>query len=141
MSCVLTSASTHDSQVAIPLAELTSKRVTNLYDLMDSAYDASEIKNHSVELGHVPIIDVNPRRDKVLKEEIIAEKKRLKFIHVELPEQVRYHERSASERVNGRLKDEFGGRHVRVRGHAKIFSHLMFGILVVTVDQLMRFVT
>jgi len=31
----------------------------NLYDLMDSAYDASEIKNHSLELGHVPIIDVN----------------------------------------------------------------------------------
>jgi len=60
---------------------------------------------------------------------------------MELPEQIRYHERSASERVNGRLKDEFGARHVRVRGHAKIFSHLMFGILVVTVDQLMRFVT
>jgi hypothetical protein len=141
VSCVLTSASTHDSQVAIPLAELTSKRVTNLYDLMDSAYDASEIRNKSFELGHVPIIDVNPRRDKVLKEELVTEKKRLKFIHVELPEQVRYRERSASERVNGRLKDEFGGRHVRVRGHAKVFSHLMFGILVVTVDQLMRFVT
>ena len=76
-----------------------------------------------------------------MKEELVAEKKRLKFIHVELPEQVRYRERSASERVNGRLKDEFGGRHVRVRGHAKVFSHLMFGILVVTVDQLMRFVT
>jgi len=42
--------------------------------------------------------------------------------------------------VNGRLKDEFGGSEVRVRGHAKVFSHLMFGILVVTVDQLMRFV-
>jgi len=35
ISCVLTSASTHDSQVAIPLAEITKKRVTNLYDLMD----------------------------------------------------------------------------------------------------------
>ena len=58
-SCVLTSASTHDSQVAIPLAEMTSKRVTNLYDLMDSAYDASEIRNKSIELGHVPIIDEN----------------------------------------------------------------------------------
>lgn len=141
VSCVLTSASTHDRKKAIPLAELSSKRVTNLYDLMDSAYDASEIRNKSFELGHVPIIDVNPRRDKVLKEELLAEKKRLKFIHVELPEQVRYRERSASERVNGRLKDEFGGRHGSKRGHAKIFSHLMFGILVVTVDQLMRFVT
>ncbi|MDM8563878.1 transposase [Candidatus Marithioploca araucensis] len=40
-----------------------------------------------------------------------------------------YRERSASERVNGRLKDEFGGRHVRVRGNAKVLCHLMFGIL------------
>ncbi len=38
ISCVLTSASVHDSQVAIPLATLTAGRVTSLYDLMDSAY-------------------------------------------------------------------------------------------------------
>jgi len=36
-SAVLTSASLHDSQVAIPLATMTASRVTNLYDLMDSA--------------------------------------------------------------------------------------------------------
>ena len=40
VSCLLTSASLHDSQVAIPLATLTAERVRNLYDLMDSAYDA-----------------------------------------------------------------------------------------------------
>ena len=138
---MLTSASTHDSQVAIPLAEISQERVTNLYDLMDAAYDVAALKNKSLELGHVPIIDTNPLRDKVLKEEIKAENKRLDLINFELPEQVRYRERSASERVNGRLKDEFGGHHVRVRGHAKVFCHLMFGILVVTIDQLMRFVT
>ena len=33
VSCVLTSASLHDSQVALPLAELTNQRVTSLYDL------------------------------------------------------------------------------------------------------------
>jgi hypothetical protein len=33
ISCILTSASLHDSQAAIPLAQLTSQRVTNLYDL------------------------------------------------------------------------------------------------------------
>jgi hypothetical protein len=32
MSAVLTSASTHDSQVAIPLARMTSERVINLYE-------------------------------------------------------------------------------------------------------------
>ena len=59
----------------------------------------------------------------------------------QLPETVRYNERTSSERVNGRLKDEFGCRHVRVRGAAKVMCHCMFGILVVTADQLMRFVT
>ena len=61
LSCILTSASLHDSQVAIPLATLTAARVTNLYDLMDSAYDAPEIRAHSESLGHVAIIDANPR--------------------------------------------------------------------------------
>ena len=37
ISCILTSASVHDSQAAIPLAESTALRVTHLYDLMDAA--------------------------------------------------------------------------------------------------------
>jgi transposase len=61
ISAVLTSASLHDSQAAIPLALVTAGRVTNLYDLMDSAYDAPEIAAASRTLGHVPIIDKNPR--------------------------------------------------------------------------------
>ena len=39
VSCVLTSASVHDSQVAIPLMTMTSARVFYLYDLMDAAYE------------------------------------------------------------------------------------------------------
>jgi len=35
ISAVLTSASLHDSQAAIPLATMTASRVINLYDLMD----------------------------------------------------------------------------------------------------------
>ena len=89
-------------------------------------------------MEHVPIIDINPRRNKTLKEEINAENRRLDLLNFESPEQVRYRERSTAERVNGRLKDEFGGRHIRVKGHAKVLCHLMFGILVITVDQLMR---
>jgi hypothetical protein len=42
------------------------------------------------------------------------------------------------ERVNARIKDEFGGKHVRVRGAAKVMAHLMFGIVALTVDQLLR---
>jgi len=34
----------------------------NLYDLMDSAYGAPQIKSFSKTLGHVSIIDQDPRR-------------------------------------------------------------------------------
>ncbi len=37
VSCILSSASLHDSQVAIPLAEMTNQRVASCYDLMDAA--------------------------------------------------------------------------------------------------------
>jgi hypothetical protein len=139
ISCILTSASTHDSQVAIPLARISSERVTNLYDLMDSAYDVPHIHAISKQLGHIPLIDKHPRRDKALKEEIKAENKRSRIVGHQPPETIRYRERSTIERVNGRLKDEFGGRVVRVRGHAKVMCHLMFGILALTSNQMMCF--
>ena len=58
-----------------------------------------------------------------------------------MAEDLRYNQRSSAERVNGNLKDNCGGAHVRVCGSAKVFCHLMFGILVVTVEQMMRLVT
>ena len=73
ISAVLTSASLHDSQAAIPLATMTASRVINLYDLMDSAYDAPEIKAKSLALGHVLIIDPHPRNVPGGKEAIAAE--------------------------------------------------------------------
>ena len=138
VSCLLTSASVHDSQAAIPLATLTSRRVDSLYDLMDSAYDTAEIRAFSEKLGHVPIIDVNPRR----RAEMQAQRKREALAqrcigHVSAQAR-RFRERSTVERVNGRLKEEFGGRHVRVRGPGKVRCHLMFGVLALTVEQLMR---
>ncbi len=141
ISCILTSASTHDSQAAIPLAERSAKRTTNCYDLMDAAYDDANIASHSRQLGHIPIIDVNPRRNAALKDELQAESKRRQLINLTSCEAVRYRERSTSERVNARVKDEFGGRTVRVRSPAKVMCHIMFGILALTADQLLRFVT
>jgi len=141
ISCILTSASLHDSQVALPLAEMTRHRVVNLYDLMDSAYDSNIIRERSESMGHKPIIDTYNRGFSKVKDEREAEYKRLKLIHLELPEQARYKNRTTVERVNSRLKDEFGGRTVRVRGHAKVMAHLMFGILALTADQLLRLVT
>ena len=137
LSCILTSASLHDSQAAIPLATLTATRVTNLYDLMDSAYDAPEIRAHSESLGHVALIDVNPRNAARKLELKTGTQAQRAAGHV-YPEHLRYRERTTVERVNGRLKDEFGARQIRVRGHAKVLCHLMFGILALTVTQLLR---
>ena len=51
VSAMITSASVHDSQVAVPLIQMSSDRVTYLYDLADSAYDAPHIKGYSRLLG------------------------------------------------------------------------------------------
>ncbi len=139
ISCLLTSASVHDSQVALPLAAITASRVSNLYDLMDSAYDAPEIRAKSIALGHVPIIDHKTRRGE--KSAIGDEARAKRRAGYQLAEDTRYHQRSSAERVNATLKDNSGGNHVRVRGAAKVLCHLMFGILVVAVEQLMRLVT
>ena len=118
-----TSASMHDIQAAIPMGKITAERVTSWYDLMDSAYDAKEIRESSLELGHVPIIDANPRRGKPVSME---------------PDRARrYRNRSSAERVNSRLKDDCGGRNVRVRGAPKVHTHLMFGVLVLFAEALL----
>ena len=72
VSCVVTSTSVHDSQVAIPLATLTAERVDGLYDLMDSTHDAAAINAHGRSLEQLSLIDVNPRRNQTLQ----AERKR-----------------------------------------------------------------
>ncbi len=124
ISALLTSANLHDSQAAIPLARVTAQRVTNLYDLMDSAYDCEDIRKVSRSLGHVPIIERLKRGQGL--------------VEMEPAQAARYDERTSVERVNARLKDEFGGRYVRVRGALKVMAHLMFGILALTVDQILR---
>jgi hypothetical protein len=120
----LTSASLHDSQVAIPLMKLSAAKVTSCYDLMDAAYDAAQIWEQSRELGHVPIIDRNPRGQEI---EPMAPH-----------EAARYNERTSAERCNGRFKDEFGGRSVQVRGPDKVMMHAMIGIITLFADQLLK---
>ena len=41
--------------------------------LVLESYDAEPIRQHSRSLGHVPLIDTNPRRDKTLAEELRTE--------------------------------------------------------------------
>jgi hypothetical protein len=124
VSFILTSASVHDSQVAIPLAQMTAERIANLYDLSDAAYDAKEIREMSARLGHVALIDHNPRRGEKIEFSPAAAR--------------RYDERTAVERVNSHLHEEHGGRHVRVRGPVKVAAHLAFGLLVIAAEQMLR---
>lgn len=138
VSAVLTSASVHDSQVAIPLMTMTSKRVIHLYELMDSAYDADPIHEHSRQLNHVPIIAPHPRRGtkkSLQMQKVFPDKPTPQLTWAQ---QERYKIRTMSERVNARLKDEFGASQIRVRGAAKVMAHLMFGVLALTVDQWLR---
>jgi hypothetical protein len=124
ISAVVTSASLHDSQVAIPLIKMTSRKVTYLYDLMDAAYDAKLIEETSREFNHVPIIDRNGRGKEVPPmAPHVAE---------------RYKTRSSAERANSRLKEDFGANNVMVRGHSKVTLHLMLGVVVLFADQLLR---
>jgi hypothetical protein len=125
ISAIVTSASVHDSQVAIPLIKLTSNKVTYLYDLMDVAYDAKRIDETSRQIGHVPIIDKNARGKETNHPD-------------GTPEAERYKMRSASERANSRLKEDFGANNIMVKGHNKVTQHLMFGVIVLFADQLIR---
>lgn len=141
VSALVTSASVNDSQAAIPLAAMTGKRIINCYDLMDAAYDVSTIIEHSQSLGHVPLIDKNPRRDKELKKALEEENLARKTLNLVFPETLRYNARSTAERTNSRLKDEFGACKIRVRGHIKVACHLLFGVLTLAADQLILLVT
>lgn len=140
ISAVLTSASVHDSQVAIPLMQMSSKRVTYLYELMDSAYDANLIHAHSRHLNHVPIITPHGRRGTKKHSQMQKVFPSIPTPELSWAEAERFKERTMIERVNARLKDEFGASHVRVRGAVKVAAHLMFGVLALTVDQWMRMV-
>jgi len=138
ISAILTSASVHDSQVAIPLAEMSTQRVNYCYELMDAAYEAQHIVEHSRQLGHVAIVDPKaPGGPKSQAKAIPMDKPKRELSPAQ---RARYKERTMVERANSRLKDEFGGRTVRVRGAVKVMAHLMFGVLALTVDQLLKLV-
>ena len=66
IAAILTSASAHDSQVAIPLARKTNRRVTSLYHIMDTAYDAKAILEDALANEHADValgdvLDGDPR--------------------------------------------------------------------------------
>ncbi len=128
ISCILTGASLHDSQVAIPLMQMSAQRIRWRCELMDSAYDAELIRKGSQKLNHEALIRPHPTHKRSVRENAFSDE-----------DKQRFKKRTIVEQLNGRLKDEFGGRLIYVRGAVKIMAHLMFGIVALTVDQLLRF--
>jgi Transposase domain (DUF772)/Transposase DDE domain len=127
LAAYMSSASLHDSQPAIILQQAVSQRTKAVfYDLKDAAYDATAIKEHSRTMGSVPIIDANKRRGTEAPPPMEPDRAE------------HYKARSGAERFNSDLKDNHGGRNVRVRGAAKVMTHLMFGVVVMTAEALLR---
>jgi transposase len=112
--------------------------VTYFYEVMDAAYEAHHIEEQSRQLGHIPIIDPKaPGGPKSQAKDIPLSKPKRELSPAQ---KERYKERTMVERVNARLKDEFEARHIRVRGAKKVMAHLMFGVLALTVDQLLKLI-
>jgi hypothetical protein len=139
IAAIVTSASLNDSEVAIPLAEKL-KNITIFYDLMDAAYDAPEIREHSLSLGHIPIIDKHSRSKKQ-KAEKLLEKERKRTLNFATAEDVRYRERFPKERCNALLKEYYGASNIQYKGYKKVTCHLMFGLLTLTALMLLNCVT
>jgi len=138
-------ANIHDSSVALPLMQETSKRVSYMYDLQDAGYDADIIREFSTTLGHRPIIDINPKNSKELKKKIELrehESKTFEYLnqHLDLDEE-HYNQRSMVERVNKYLKDDFGCDKIYYQGATKVASVLAFGILSICIHQSLKLVT
>jgi Transposase DDE domain/Transposase domain (DUF772) len=127
LSCILTSASTHDSQVAIPLELKTQQRVVSLYTLMDAAYNSKLIEDFVASIGKVAIIDPKAKCNG-------------DYVPLDPAKKQRYKARTVVERFNSDVKDNYGANHVRVRGGAKVFSHLMFGTLAVAAMRIIELV-
>lgn len=142
---IYSGANIHDSSLALPLMKETSQRVNYMYDLQDAGYDADIIREFSENLGHRPIIDINPKNSKALKEKIELikhEKESFKFINLHLDlDKEHYNQRSMVERVNKYLKDDFGCDKIYYQGATKVASVLAFGVLSVCIHQSLKMLT
>ncbi len=138
-------ANVHDSSVALPLINETSKRVMYLRDLLDAGYDSDIIREFSEKLNHKPIIDINPKNSKELKQKIqLIKDEKVKFEFLNLPkssDEHHYNQRSMVERVNKYLKDDFGCNTIYYQGATKVASVLSFGILSVCIHQSLKLIT
>jgi hypothetical protein len=99
LTAIVTGANVHDSQLAIPMEQLTEKKVLFCYSLMDSAYDSKVIDEFIRNRGRIPIIDPNKRKDHDRPPLDPAKEERYKI-------------RTTVERANSHLKDSLIPRSI-----------------------------
>ena len=127
VSMLVTGANVHDSQAAIPLEMMTETRVTHLYSLMDSAYDAEPIRSFIAARERIPIIDRNSRR----------KDSRLPFC----PATVQHYKvRSTVERANAHLKDWLIPSQIHVKGIEKVSFILGCGVLCLAAIKILQYI-
>lgn len=126
VTAVVTGANVHDSQVAIPMEKLTERKVTFLYSVMDSAYDAAPIATYITGKGRMPLIDPNKRRGSKHRSFTPAQKERFKI-------------RTTVERTNAHLKDWLVPAQILVRGAAKVSFQLLCGVLCLAALKILQY--
>jgi len=145
ITALYSSATVHDSSLALPLIKQSSQKVTYLYDLADAAYDNKIIKNYSQKHNHRPIIDINPKNSKKLKAKIALDKSEKKILEplglYNDSDDMHYNQRSSVERVNAYLKDSYGCSKIYYQGAQKVASVFAFAVLSVCITQSLKLVT
>lgn len=126
LTAVVTGANVHDSQVAIPMEKMTERKVAYLYSLMDSAYDAPQIRSYIRGKGRVDLIDFNKRKNTPMRVMTPCEKERYKI-------------RSTVERTNSHLKDWFIPDKIYVKGHRKVKCVLMTAVLCLSAMKILQY--
>jgi len=122
-----TSASVSDCTCAIPLMQMVTERVGQVfYNLFDAGYQGKPIVRVSEKLGQVPI--VAPKKTKQDVPPIPLTPDRHK----------RFASRTTVERFNSDLKENHGGNFIFVRGPEKVHTHLMFGTLCIFALRVLR---
>ena len=145
ITSIYSSASVHDSSLALPLIKETSEKVNYLYDLQDAAYDSRIIRSYSQKHNHRPMIDINPKNSKVRKAQIALAKSEKKILGsmglYNDSDDLHYNQRGSVERVNAYLKDNYGCNKIYYQGAQKVASVLAFAVLSVCITQSLKLVT
>lgn len=116
VTALVTGANVHDSQLAIPMEQITGKKISWQYSLMDAGYDADTIISFIKSQSRLPLIDQNKRRKQRRPDFTDNEKKR-------------YAVRSTVERANAFLKDWLIPERICFRGYKKVSFFLMCAVV------------